>query len=69
MAAPEQYDAVVIGAGQAGTPLARVGLSEGQARAGARHSRGDHADEVTSRAREVDESRGFMKAVVDAQSK
>ncbi len=50
--------------------LARVGLSEGQAREQGRDIRVPTMPmSYVARALEVDESRGFMKAVVDAQSK
>jgi pyruvate/2-oxoglutarate dehydrogenase complex dihydrolipoamide dehydrogenase (E3) component len=50
--------------------LARVGLSEGQAREQGRDIRvASMPMSYVARALEVDESRGFMKAVVDAQSK
>jgi pyruvate/2-oxoglutarate dehydrogenase complex dihydrolipoamide dehydrogenase (E3) component len=50
--------------------LGRVGLSEGQAREQGRDIRvATMPMSYVARALEVDESRGFMKAVVDAQSK
>jgi len=50
--------------------LARVGLSEQEARAQGRDIRvASMPMSYVARALEVDESRGFMKAVVDAQSK
>ena len=49
--------------------LGRIGLTETEARAAeAKYSRRQAADVSVARALEVDETRGFMKAIVDAET-
>ena len=64
------YDAIVIGAGQADPPLGRIGMTEQQVRDSGRPALiGKRMMTRVGRAREFGETRGFIKIIVDADSK
>jgi pyruvate/2-oxoglutarate dehydrogenase complex dihydrolipoamide dehydrogenase (E3) component len=76
----EPYDAIVIGSGQGGTPLSiavfidpqlgRIGLTETEAgNQGLKTLVAKLPMSSVARAIEISETRGFMKAVVDADTK